>query len=182
MQIHYLEIVTREVDAVCAAYAATNGVQFGDPDAALDNARTAALHGGGMVGVRAPLRATEERWCGRTGWWTTSKRPLPQRSGRGTSSRWGRRGSPATAHSRSTFREETITGCGSGTIREPAGLTSRAHRWKRLTDGTPRESVRTPNRTPPGAILIRVAVLLSSFSGHPIHRCAIPERHRCHYP
>ena len=30
MQIRYLEIVTKDVDAVCAAYAATNGVQFYD--------------------------------------------------------------------------------------------------------------------------------------------------------
>jgi predicted enzyme related to lactoylglutathione lyase len=59
MQIHYLEIVTRDVDAVCAAYAA-NGVQFGEPDARLGNARTAALTGGGLVGVRAPLHETEE--------------------------------------------------------------------------------------------------------------------------
>jgi predicted enzyme related to lactoylglutathione lyase len=59
MQIHYLEIVTREVDAVCAAYAAANGVQFGKPDAGLGNARTAEMPGGGMVGVRAPLRGTE---------------------------------------------------------------------------------------------------------------------------
>lgn len=60
MQIHYLEIVTREVDAVCAAYAAANEVQFGAPEMALGNARTAAMPGGGMVGVRAPLRETEE--------------------------------------------------------------------------------------------------------------------------
>lgn len=60
MQIHYLEIVTKEVDAVCAAYAAANGVQFGEPDAALGNARTAAMPGGGLVGVRAPLRENEE--------------------------------------------------------------------------------------------------------------------------
>ena len=60
MQIHYLEIVTKEVDAVCAAYAAVNGVQFGEPNAGLGNARTAALPGGGMLGVRAPLRDTEE--------------------------------------------------------------------------------------------------------------------------
>ena len=59
MQIHYLEIVTREVDAVCAAYEAANGVRFGTPDAMLGNARTAAMPGGGMVGVRAPLRETE---------------------------------------------------------------------------------------------------------------------------
>lgn len=59
MQIYYLEIVTKEVDAVCAAYAEANGVRFGAPDAGLGNARTAALHGGGLVGVRAPLRENE---------------------------------------------------------------------------------------------------------------------------
>lgn len=60
MRIHYLEIVTKDMDAVCAAYAVALGVQFGAPDAGLGNARTAALPGGGMVGVRAPLRETEE--------------------------------------------------------------------------------------------------------------------------
>lgn len=60
MQIHYLEIVTRDVGAVCAAYAAATGVQFGEPDAGLGHARTAALPGGGMVGVRAPMHETEE--------------------------------------------------------------------------------------------------------------------------
>lgn len=60
MRIQYLEIVTKEVEAVCAAYASTNGVRFGEPDAGLGNARTVALPGGGLVGVRAPLRETEE--------------------------------------------------------------------------------------------------------------------------
>ena len=60
MQIQYLEIVTKDVDAVCAAYASTSGVEFGQPDAGLGNARTAALAGGGLVGVRAPLRETEQ--------------------------------------------------------------------------------------------------------------------------
>ena len=59
MQIYYLEIVTREVDAVCAVYEAANGVQFGTPEPGLGNARTAAMPGGGLVGVRAPLRDTE---------------------------------------------------------------------------------------------------------------------------
>lgn len=59
MTIHYLEIVTHEVDAVCATYARTHGVTFGDGDPALGGARTARLADGGTVGVRAPLRDTE---------------------------------------------------------------------------------------------------------------------------
>ena len=60
MQIQYLEIVTREVDTVCATYAATNEIQFSEPVAGLGNARTAAMPDGGLVGVRAPMRPTEE--------------------------------------------------------------------------------------------------------------------------
>jgi predicted enzyme related to lactoylglutathione lyase len=60
MQVYYLEIVTKEVDAVCAAYSAAYGVQFGEPDDGLGKARTAPMKGGGLVGVRAPLRKTEE--------------------------------------------------------------------------------------------------------------------------
>ena len=60
MQVHYLEIVTPEVDAVCAAYAAANGVEFGEPDAGLGNARTTTMPGGGMLGVRAPMHDAEE--------------------------------------------------------------------------------------------------------------------------
>lgn len=60
MRIHYLEIVTTEVDAVCSAYAAANDVRFGEPDARLGNARTATLPRGGLLGVRAPMHETEE--------------------------------------------------------------------------------------------------------------------------
>lgn len=59
MRIHYLEIVTNEGDLVCEAYAAATGAEFREPDPALGNARTAPLGGGGLVGVRAPLRDTE---------------------------------------------------------------------------------------------------------------------------
>ena len=60
MRVHYLEIVTPEVDAVCSAYAAANDVEFGPADPGLGNARTAELSDGGLVGVRAPMRETEE--------------------------------------------------------------------------------------------------------------------------
>lgn len=51
MQIQYLEIVTKDVDAVCAAYAAVHDVPFGKPDASLGNARTASLASGGKVAL-----------------------------------------------------------------------------------------------------------------------------------
>lgn len=60
MKVQYLEIVTRDVDAVVAAYAAALDVQFGEPDSSLGGACTASLPGGGLVGVRAPLRETED--------------------------------------------------------------------------------------------------------------------------
>lgn len=60
MTPHYLEIVTPDVDAVCATYERTHGVTFGDGDPALGGARTADLAGVGMVGVRPPLRDSEE--------------------------------------------------------------------------------------------------------------------------
>ena len=60
MQIHYLEIVTLDVDAVCATYSQGLGVTFSEPVAGLGDARTAALGNGGMIGVRAPMHETEE--------------------------------------------------------------------------------------------------------------------------
>lgn len=60
MKIQYLEIVSPDVDAICKTYEQLYGVQFGDPDASLGNARTADLPNGGLLGVRAPLRDTEE--------------------------------------------------------------------------------------------------------------------------
>ncbi len=60
MKIQYLEIVTKDVEAMCAAYAAAHGMRFSEPVAELGNARTAELPGGTTVGVRAPLHETEE--------------------------------------------------------------------------------------------------------------------------
>lgn len=59
MQIHYLEIVTSDVEGVCAGYAAAHRVQFSDPVPALGHARTAVQAGGGMVGIRSPMHAAE---------------------------------------------------------------------------------------------------------------------------
>ena len=59
MKVHYLEIVTPEVDALCDQYSKTNGVTFSQPDANLGGARTAKLDGGGLLGIRGPLRDSE---------------------------------------------------------------------------------------------------------------------------
>ncbi|MBL8840627.1 MAG: hydroxylase [Planctomycetes bacterium] len=59
MAIHYLEIVTADVEATCAALEKVHAVRFGKPVAELGQARTATLRGGGEIGVRAPLRPDE---------------------------------------------------------------------------------------------------------------------------
>lgn len=59
MKVHYLEIVASDVDAVCAAYEAADGIKFGSADPLLGGARTAPLPDGGSIGVRGPLRDTE---------------------------------------------------------------------------------------------------------------------------
>ena len=60
VHVHFLEIVTPEVDATCKALEELQGVNFGEPIAELGNARTATLVSGGRIGVRAPMRETEE--------------------------------------------------------------------------------------------------------------------------
>jgi predicted enzyme related to lactoylglutathione lyase len=60
MQLHYLEIVTPDVDATCATYAQLHGVMFSDPEPGLGNARTAALADGGKIGIGAPMHESEE--------------------------------------------------------------------------------------------------------------------------
>jgi predicted enzyme related to lactoylglutathione lyase len=60
MLIQYLEVVSTDVDATCSVLEKLHGVDFGAPEAALGNARTATLKGGGRIGVRAPMREDEE--------------------------------------------------------------------------------------------------------------------------
>ncbi|MGB3562463.1 MAG: VOC family protein [Thermoanaerobaculia bacterium] len=59
MKVQYLEIVTPDVDAVCATYANLHGVSFSEPEAGLGDARTASFPGGGLLGVRAPMHDAE---------------------------------------------------------------------------------------------------------------------------
>jgi len=60
IKVHYLEIVTPMVRETCEALSETHGVVFGEPIAEFGNARTAKLSDGGRIGVRAPMRDTEE--------------------------------------------------------------------------------------------------------------------------
>ncbi len=60
LNVEYLEIVTPDVDATCEALAKMHGVSFSEPVAEFGNARTATLRGGGRIGVRAPMRETED--------------------------------------------------------------------------------------------------------------------------
>ncbi len=60
MLVQYLEVVTPDVDATCKVLAQVHGVTFGEAEAGLGNARTAALKSGGRIGVRAPMAAHEQ--------------------------------------------------------------------------------------------------------------------------
>ncbi len=60
MRIHYLEVVTPDVDASVALYSKIHGVSFNPADESLGGARTAQLPNGGLLGIRAPMRNTED--------------------------------------------------------------------------------------------------------------------------
>jgi predicted enzyme related to lactoylglutathione lyase len=60
MKIQYVEIVTPDVDAVCAVYVELHGVSFSDPDQNVGGARTAGLEDGVTLGVRSPMHAGEK--------------------------------------------------------------------------------------------------------------------------
>lgn len=59
MKVHYLEIISHDMEAVCKAYEITHNVSFSQPDQLLGGAKTCTLNDGSIVGVRAPLRDTE---------------------------------------------------------------------------------------------------------------------------
>jgi predicted enzyme related to lactoylglutathione lyase len=60
MAVHYLEIVSNEVDALAGLYQHTHGLSFGPPDPDLGQARVATQADGALVGIRAPLAAHEQ--------------------------------------------------------------------------------------------------------------------------
>jgi predicted enzyme related to lactoylglutathione lyase len=60
MKLYYLEIVASNVDAVCSAYETVHSIKFGSADPLLGGARTALMPDGSRIGVRGPLRDTEQ--------------------------------------------------------------------------------------------------------------------------
>lgn len=60
LQVYFLEIVTPDAEATCASLEKVHGVTFGEPQPELGNARTAALAGGGLLSVRAPMADHEQ--------------------------------------------------------------------------------------------------------------------------
>jgi predicted enzyme related to lactoylglutathione lyase len=60
MSVHYLEIVSDEVDALTDLYQRVHGLSFGPPDPDLGQARVATRADGALVGIRKPLAAHEQ--------------------------------------------------------------------------------------------------------------------------
>jgi predicted enzyme related to lactoylglutathione lyase len=60
MAVHYLEIVTHDVDALVGLYEHVHGLSFGPPDPDLGQARAANQPDGTVVGIRKPLAAHEQ--------------------------------------------------------------------------------------------------------------------------
>jgi predicted enzyme related to lactoylglutathione lyase len=60
MAVHYLEIVTTDIDHVTALYQRMHGLVFGPPDPDLGQARVATRADGSLVGIRQPLATHEQ--------------------------------------------------------------------------------------------------------------------------
>jgi hypothetical protein len=60
MAVHYLEIVSNDVDTLTGLYQRMHGLSFGPPDPDLGQARTATQRDGALVGIRKPLAAHEQ--------------------------------------------------------------------------------------------------------------------------
>ncbi len=60
MAVHYLEIVSNDVDTLTGLYQRIHGLSFGPPDPDLGQARVATAADRTMVGIRRPLAAHEQ--------------------------------------------------------------------------------------------------------------------------
>ena len=60
MAVHYVEIVSNDVDQLVALYQGMHGLSFGPPDPDLGQARVATQADGALVGIRKPLAAHEQ--------------------------------------------------------------------------------------------------------------------------
>lgn len=60
MAVHYVEIVSNDVEALTGLYQRTQGLSFGAADPDLGQARVATRADGSLVGIRKPLAAHEE--------------------------------------------------------------------------------------------------------------------------
>jgi predicted enzyme related to lactoylglutathione lyase len=60
VSVHYLEIVSNEVDALIGLYQRIHGLSFGPPDPDLGQACVATRADGTLVGIRKPLAAHEQ--------------------------------------------------------------------------------------------------------------------------
>jgi predicted enzyme related to lactoylglutathione lyase len=60
MAVHYVEIVSPDVDKLLDLYQRVHGISFALPDPDLGQAHVAALPDGGLVGIRKPLAAHEQ--------------------------------------------------------------------------------------------------------------------------
>ena len=60
MAVHYLEIVSNDVDTLTGLYQRMHGLSFGPPDPDLGQARVATRVDGTLVGIRKSLAAHEQ--------------------------------------------------------------------------------------------------------------------------
>ncbi|MBV9945198.1 MAG: hypothetical protein JO262_23950 [Solirubrobacterales bacterium] len=60
MAVHYLEIVSDDVDKLVGLYQHVHGLSFGPPDPDVGQARVATQSDGTVVGIRKPLAAHEQ--------------------------------------------------------------------------------------------------------------------------
>lgn len=58
--VHYLEIVSDDLDALTGFYERVHGLSFGLPDADMGQARVAKRADGSLVGIRKPLASHEQ--------------------------------------------------------------------------------------------------------------------------